>query len=80
MAAKTVSEKVKSAPKELARRGLESGVDRLRGQLRDTAQRGQRDAYGGDTLEDTGADGGYHRPCLCPGRRRKDPAPEGQDP
>ena len=50
MAAKTVSEKVKSAPKELARRGLESGVDRLRGQLRDTAQRGQRDAYGGDTL------------------------------
>lgn len=57
MAAKTVSEKVKSAPKELARRGLESGVDRLRGQLRDTAQRGQRDAYGGDTLEDTGAEG-----------------------
>ena len=38
MAAKTVSEKVKSAPKELARRGLESGVDRLRGQLRDAAQ------------------------------------------
>lgn len=57
MAAKTVSEKVKSAPKELARRGLESGVDRLRGQLRDTAQRGQRDAYGGDTLEDTGSEG-----------------------
>ena len=54
MAAKTVSEKVKSAPKELARRGLESGVDRLRSQLRDTAQRGQRDAYGGDALEDTG--------------------------
>jgi hypothetical protein len=47
-----VAEKVRSAPKELARRGLESGVERLRGQLRDTAQYGQRDEFGGDTLED----------------------------
>ena len=33
--------------------GGESGVERLRGQLRDTAQYGQRDEFGGDTLEDT---------------------------
>ena len=55
-----MAEKVRSAPKELARRGLESGVERLRGQLRDTAQYGQRDEFGGDTLEDT-AMGGFRR-------------------
>lgn len=89
MAAKTVSKKVKSAPKELARRGLESGVDRLRGQLRDAAQQGQRDAYGGDALEDTGAEGfrrGIHgmerllkgrknRRRDSEGRRRRPPPP-----
>ena len=32
-ATKAVAEKVRSVPKELARRGLESGVERLRGQL-----------------------------------------------
>ena len=35
-------------------------MERLRGQLRDTAQYGQRDEFGGDTLEDT-AMGGFRR-------------------
>ena len=39
----TLKERVKSAPKELIRRGLDDGTERLRGQLRDTAQHGQRD-------------------------------------
>ena len=49
---KELKEKVKAAPKELLRRGLDDGTQRLRGQLRDTAQRGQRDGYGGDQIED----------------------------
>ena len=47
-------------PRNWHARGLESGVERLRGQLRDTAQYGQRDKFGGDTLEDT-AMGGFRR-------------------
>ena len=35
-------------------------MERLRGPLRDTAQYGQRDEFGGDTLEDT-AMGGFRR-------------------
>lgn len=49
---KELKEKVKAAPKELLRRGLLDGTQRLRGQLRDTAQRGQQDGYGGEQLED----------------------------
>ena len=55
---KELKEKVKAAPKELLRRGLSDGTQRLRGQLRDTAQRGQRDDYGGDQIEDTAWRGG----------------------
>ena len=43
-----MKEKVKSAPKELIRRGLEDGTERLRLQFRDAAQQGQTDGYGGD--------------------------------
>lgn len=53
----TLKEKVKSVPKELARRGLDSGVDRLRTQLRDTAQEGRDDQQGGDSIEDAAAGG-----------------------
>ena len=56
-AASSVREKIKATPKELVHRGLENSADRLRTQLRDTAQRGQRDAYGGDRIEDTAAGG-----------------------
>ena len=55
--AKTMKEKVKSAPKELIRRGLEDGTERLRLQFRDAAQQGRQDGYGGDRIEDTAAGG-----------------------
>lgn len=51
-----VREKAKAAPKELVHCGIEGGADRLRTGLRDTAQCGQRDDYGGDRIEDTAAD------------------------
>ena len=50
-----MKEKVKAAPKVLVRRGLDDGTERLRGQLRETAQRGQASDYGGDRIEDTAA-------------------------
>ena len=52
-----VKEKAVSAPKELLRKGLDDGSERLRTQLRDTAQQGWRDEYGGDAIEDTAASG-----------------------
>ena len=52
-----VKEKVVSAQKELLRKGLDDGSERLRTQLRDTAQQGRRDEYGGDAVEDTAANG-----------------------
>ena len=55
-----VKEKAVSAPKELLRKGLDDGSERLRTQLRDTAQQGRRDEYGGDAIEDT-ASSGLHR-------------------
>ena len=42
-----VKEKAVSAPKELLHKGLDDGSERLRTQLRDTAQQGRRDEYGG---------------------------------
>ena len=53
--ARLPKEKVKAAPKVLVRRGLDDGTERLRGQLRETAQRGQASDYGGDRIEDTAA-------------------------
>ena len=35
------------------RRGLDDGTERLHGQFREASQRGQRDDYGGDRIEDT---------------------------
>ena len=55
-----VKEKAVSAPKELLRKGLDDGSERLRTQLQDTAQQGRRDEYGGDAIEDTAASG-LHR-------------------
>ena len=54
-----VKEKAVSAPKELLRKVLDDGSERLRTQLRDTAQQGRRDEYGGDAIEDTAACGLY---------------------
>ncbi len=47
-----LKEKAKAIPKEIIRRGLEDGTERLRTQLRDAAQDGQQDEYGGGQLED----------------------------
>lgn len=52
-----VKEKAVSTPRELLRKGLDDGSERLRTQLRDTAQHGQADEYGGDAIEDTAARG-----------------------
>lgn len=52
-----IKEKAVSTPRELLRRGLDDGSERLRTQLRDTAQHGQADEYGGDAIEDTAARG-----------------------
>ena len=52
-----LKEKIKSAPKELVRRGLDDGTKHLWGQLREAAQRGQANDYGGDRIEDTAARG-----------------------
>lgn len=55
-----IKEKAVSTPRELLRKGLDDGSERLRTQLRDTAQHGQADECGGDTIEDTAARG-LHR-------------------
>lgn len=55
-----IKEKAVSTPRELLHRGLDDGSERLRTQLRDTAQQGRRDEYGGDAIEDTAASG-LHR-------------------
>ncbi len=52
-----MKETVQAAPKTLVRRGLEDGTQRLRGQLRDAAQDGRADDYGGDRIEDAAASG-----------------------
>lgn len=52
-----IKEKAVSTPRELLRKGLDDGSERLRTQLRDTAQHGQADEYGGDAIEDTAARG-----------------------
>ena len=47
-----------TAPKQLLRRGLDDGSERLRGQFREASQRGKReDGYGGDQIEDAAWDG-----------------------
>lgn len=38
---------------------MDDGTERLRGQLRETAQRGQASDYGGDQIEDTAVRGAY---------------------
>ena len=58
-----MKEKVKSAPKELIRRGLEDGTERLRLQFRDAAQQGQTDGYGGDRIEDAASGGARQAEC-----------------
>ena len=66
-----VKEKAVSAPKELLRKVLDDGSERLRTQLRDTAQQGRRDEYGGDAIEDTAASGLHRAEKELLKRRKK---------
>ena len=78
-----VKEKAVFAPKELLRKGLDDGSERLRTQLRDTAQHGQADEYGGDTIEDTAARGLRRAEKELTRQRKKKPQeqpPEGGAP
>ena len=83
----TLSERIKekaiSTPRELLHRGLDDGSERLRTQLRDTAQHGQADEYGGDTIEDTAARGLRRAEKELIRQRKKKPqeqSPEGGAP
>mgnify|MGYP000879828325 FL=1 len=83
----TLSERIKekaiSTPRELLHRGLDDGSERLRTQLRDTAQHGQADEYGGDTIEDTAARGLRRAEKELTRQRKKKPQeqpPEGGAP
>ena len=68
-----IKEKAVSTPRELLRKGLDDGFERLRTQLRDTAQHGQADEYGGDTIEDTAASGLRRAEKELPRQRKKKP-------
>lgn len=52
-----LKEKAAVLSKEVARRGMDGGAERLRAQLRDAAQEGRSDEYGGDRMEDAAAGG-----------------------
>ena len=52
-----LKENAAAVPKEVVRRGLDDGTERLRTQLRDAAQDGRSDEYGGDRIEDAAASG-----------------------
>lgn len=78
-----IKEKAVSTPRELMHRGLDDGSERLRTQLRDTAQHGQADEYGGDTIEDTAASGLRRAEKELTRQRKKRPQeqpPEGGAP
>ena len=78
-----IKEKAVSAPRELLHRGLDDGSERLRTQLRDTAQHGQTDEYGGDAIEDTAARGLRRAEKELTRQRKKKPQeqpPEGGAP
>lgn len=75
-----VKEKAVSAPKELLRKGLDDGSERLRTQLRDTAQQGRRDEYGGDAIEDTAASGLYRAEKELLKQRKKKNAEQSASP
>ena len=78
-----IKEKAVSTPRELLHRGLDDGSERLRTQLRDTAQHGQADEYGGDTIEDTAARGLRRAEKELTRQRKKKPQeqpPEGGAP
>ena len=75
-----IKEKVVSAPKELLHKGLDDGAERLRTQLRDTAQQGRRDEYGGDDIEDTAVGGSKRAAAELLKQRKKKATEQPSDP
>ena len=75
-----IKEKVVSAPKELLHKGLDDGAERLRTQLRDTAQQGRRDEYGGDDIEDTAVSGSKRAAAELLKQRKKKATEQPSDP
>lgn len=75
-----IKEKAVSAPKELLHKGLDDGAERLRTQLRDTAQQGQRDEYGGDDIENTAVSGSKRAAAELLKQRKKRSAEQSSDP
>lgn len=60
---KATAERFKTAPKELVRRGLDDGTERLKGQLRDNRDRERPQDYGSEKIE-----GGAERGAALAGR------------
>ena len=75
-----IKEKVVSAPKELLHKGLDDSAERLRVQLRDTAQQGRRDEYGGDDIEDTAVSGSKRAAAELLKQRKEKATEQPSDP
>ena len=70
----------KKAPKELLHKGLDDSAERLRVQLRDTAQQGRRDEYGGDDIEDTAVSGSKRAAAELLKQRKQKATEQPSDP
>ena len=64
----------------LLHKGLDDGAERLRAQLRDTAQQGRRDEYGGDDIEDTAVSGSKRAAAELLKQRKKNVTEQPSDP
>ena len=61
-------------------KGLDDGAERLRAQLRDTAQQGRRDEYGGDDIEDTAVSGSKRAAAELLKQRKENATEQPSDP
>ena len=64
----------------LLHKGLDDGAERLRAQLRDTAQQGRRDEYGGDDIEDTAVSGSKRAAAELLKQRKEKATEQPSDP
>lgn len=61
-------------------KGLDDGAERLRAQLRDIAQQGRRDEYGGDDIEDTAVSGSKRAAAELLKQRKEKATEQPSDP
>ena len=64
----------------LLHKGLDDGAERLRAQLRDIAQQGRRDEYGGDDIEDTAVSGSKRAAAELLKQRKEKATEQPSDP